>query len=302
MVRNTGDVDFSTIKLTDNLPKGLVIVNGTQEIDGVTKDYDVSNYSSPGLAKGQTRTFIFDAKATTEVACGVNRLTNIASIKPDALNPKSDNATVQICKPCDKSQTSTDLTSCIEYSKTATNVTQSIADANGTTANSNDVIKYTLTTKNSGNVAIKNYVVTENISDVLDYATVVDLHGGTIDANNIVTWPAKTLDGSQEFKNLITVKIKDPIPSTPISSSDPGHFDNKLTNVYGNTISINLPPSIVKTTEVITTTQLPNTGPGTTLTVGFGLVFMTAFFLFRSNLMRRELQMVQQDFSTTGGY
>ena len=216
-------------------------------------------------------------------------------------NIDSEQTNESQCKPCEDSQTKTDLTACLEYTKKATNETQGIDDANGTTAKPGDVIVYTMSTKNTGKIDIKNYVVNEGISDVLDYADVVNLHGGTKGEYDIVSWPATTIKAGEAITNQVTVKIKDVLPNTPASSSDPEHYNMVMTNVYGDTVNIKLPPSITKQTEIVTT-QLPNTGPGTSLVIGFTLTFIVAYFFARSRLMAKELDIVRTEFGNAGGY
>ena len=205
------------------------------------------------------------------------------------------------CKPCEDAQTRSDLTACLRYKKAARNITGNVGDANGSTAKAGDTIEYTLSTSNVGKATIKDFVVSENISDVLDYADVVDLHGGSIDNEKVVSWPKKDIKANQTITNKVTVKIKATIPNTPASSSDPAHFDMKMTNVYGNAVEIKLPPTIIKTTEIVTT-QLPNTGPGTSLAIGFGLTMFIAYFFMRSRLLAKELDVVRADFGSAGGY
>lgn len=205
------------------------------------------------------------------------------------------------CKPCEESQTRNDLTACLEYKKTAKNNTNNGADANGTTVNGGDVIEYTLTTTNKGKIDIKGYQVTESIGDVLDYADVVDLHGGTMGQYSAVSWPKEDIKAGKSVEHKITVRVKNPIPSTPTSSSDPKHFDGVMTNVYGNVVEIKIPPSVVKNIEIATTT-LPNTGPGTSLIIGFSLTTFIAYFFARSRLLANELDVVRADFGSAGGY
>ena len=88
--------------------------------------------------------------------------------------------------------------------------------------------------------------------------------GGTKDANNIVVWAKQDIAAGATATVQITIKVKDPIPQTPVSSSDPEHFNLIMTNVYGNTINIKLPGSPEKQVEMAAAT-LPNTGPGETL-------------------------------------
>lgn len=205
------------------------------------------------------------------------------------------------CKPCEQSQTRDDLTACLQLNKSAKNITQSIGNANGTTAKASDTIEYTLTTTNKGKLDIKDYQVTDGFGDVLDYADVVDLHGGTIDSYGNVTWPKETIKAGKASVHTVIVKIKSVIPSTPASSSDSQHFNGVMTNVYGDVVNIDLPVSVTKNIE-IATTQIPNTGPGTSLAIGFGLAVFIAYFFARSRLLAKELDVVRTDFGSAGGY
>jgi len=192
------------------------------------------------------------------------------------------------CKPCEKSVSSTDRQACIEVRKTAVNNTQNLDDANNTTAQPGDVITYTLYAKNSSSADVTHYVFQENLNDVLDYADVTDLHGGTIDNNGVVSWQQREIKGNQTAQVQITVRVKNPIPQTPASTSDPSHFDLVMTNVYGNTVNIKLPGSPAKTIETVTTTSLPNTGPGTSLFIAASVVIVAAYFYSRARLLARE--------------
>lgn len=205
------------------------------------------------------------------------------------------------CRPCEDSQTKDDLTACLEYKKSASNLTQKVANANGTTARPGDVIEYTLTTTNTGKVTIKDYQVNEALGDVLDYATVVDLHGGTKGEYEVVSWPKRDIKAGESITNKITVKVKDVLPNTPASATDPNHFDMVMTNVYGNTVDIKLPPSTTKQIEIVAT-QLPNTGPGTSLIIGFSLTTIVGYFFARSKLLAKELDIIRTDFGMVGGY
>lgn len=198
------------------------------------------------------------------------------------------------CKPCESSKTQQDLVACLRYSKTVSNITQNISNANNTTARAGDTLKYTLTTTNTGKASMKSFSVNENISDVLDYADVVDVAGASKNSDNILSWPAADIKAGQSLVRSFTVKIKSPIPSTPVSSSDAGHFDAAITNVYGNAVQVKLQTPVLKTTEVINNT-LPNTGPGASL-IAISLVAFGAAYLFaRSRLILHELSIVRTD-------
>lgn len=205
------------------------------------------------------------------------------------------------CYPCPEAEQNSAVTACLEFTKTAANQTQNIPKADGTMAAANDVIKYTLTSKNTGSQTVKDFVVEENMSDVLEYAEVVDLHGGEINEDDVVMWPKEDIAAGATLTKHITIKIKDPVPQTPVSVSDPGSHDLVMTNVYyGNSVSIKLPPGVAKTTELGVQT-LPETGPGTTLAIGFAVTAFATYFFARSRLLAKELDVVRTDFSSTGG-
>lgn len=207
---------------------------------------------------------------------------------------------VEVVPPCENSKHNDD-TECIILNKKARNDTQGIPDANNTVAHAGDLVTYTLSAKNTSKiVTIKKFAIEESIADILEYADVVDLHGGTKDERNIVRWPGEDIKPGQTLSKEITVRIKNPIPQTPRSSSNPGSYDMTLTNVYGDTVNIKLPPGVTKTTEQVTT-SLPNTGPGETLAVGVTIAVVAGYFFARSRLMVKELELVRSDYAVSGG-
>jgi uncharacterized repeat protein (TIGR01451 family) len=203
-------------------------------------------------------------------------------------------------KPCEAAQSSENLQACIVPHKTAKNMSRGGTDANDKTAHAGDVIEYTLTDQNIGRVKVPHYVTRESVSDILDYADITDFHGGSMDKYKIVTWPAVDIKRGETVTHQLTVKIKDPIPNTPASSSDPAHFDHRMTNVYGDTVIINLPGSVVSVTQRVNG-QLVNTGPGTSLIAIVSLTVVVGYFFARSRLISEEVDLVRSDYASTGG-
>ncbi len=198
------------------------------------------------------------------------------------------------CKPCEESLSSTDTVACIQYSKTAADNTQGIADANGKTANAGDKITYTLTAYNSGKATVSNFVMQDDLSYVLDYANIVSDDNGSLNNSGVLSWPAVNIAPSASETHTIVVTVKNPIPQTLPSSSDPEYFDHIMTNIYGNTININLPQSPV-TVVAATTSSLPNTGPGNSLIFAALIVVIAGYFLARSRLLVLESSIAIQD-------
>jgi uncharacterized repeat protein (TIGR01451 family) len=181
--------------------------------------------------------------------------------------------------------------------KEASNTTQGIDNAHNTKANAGDIIEYRLITENDGDATEKDYKIMETLGDVLQYANIVDFGGGSLDEDSqIISWPAVDIEAGQVLTKTITVKIKSPIPATPISASDSLAYDLRLENAYGNNVTIELPASTPKQVELLTK-ELPNTGPGLNAalsTIFFGAV---AYFYTRNRLISKELAMIKAEFS-----
>jgi uncharacterized repeat protein (TIGR01451 family) len=184
--------------------------------------------------------------------------------------------------------------------KTAANLTENISNANNTTAQPGDIIVYTLSVTNAGKAAYPNYVFTEDLSDVMDYAAPTDLHGGTIDSNDEVTWPAVSIAPNTTATEEVTVKVDDPIPQTPVDPANPNHFDLNMTNTFGDTINIKVPCGGARCGETVVN-SLPNTGPGSGLFVAAIVMVVAGYFYSRSRLLATEAGLALHDTANSGG-
>ncbi len=183
----------------------------------------------------------------------------------------------------------------LELSKTAQNTTQGLVDATSVVAKANDQITYTLTAKNSGGTAAP-VTLTDNLADVLDYATVLDPGGGTFDpTTKILSWPNITLNPGQTQTRVFVVKMLDTIPSTPQGQSAPDSYDCKMQNTYGSTlttVSVDCqPPKVVEQTV----TQLPRTGPTENLLFAGILLAVVVYFYARSRQVGKEVRLIRRD-------
>ena len=198
------------------------------------------------------------------------------------------------CKPCDASLSSDDALACVTVRKTASNVTAHIDNADGTTANPGDSITYTLYAENKGKAAVKQFTFNEDLSDVLDYADVTDLHGGTMNDQKNVSWPAEAIAAGATVQHQISVQVKNPIPDNPVDPTDSMRFDLTMTNVYGNAINIKLPSPPLRTVAS-TTTALPNTGPGASLFIAGAVVVIAGYFYGRARLLATETELALKE-------
>lgn len=131
------------------------------------------------------------------------------------------------------------IVSKIDKSKIAKNL---VSGTTGTdlAAKAGDKILYTLTTKNSGNTA-ESVTVSDNISDVMEYASSVEVAEGGSVHNGVVSWGAKSLASGESVDNHFTVTISSPLPNDPQSGF---HFDFILFNAYGNDVYVRLPKPV----------------------------------------------------------
>lgn len=189
--------------------------------------------------------------------------------------------------------------------KSVTNNTQQIEDANNTTASASDSLTYNLTLTNKGNKVAENIELNgeyaEDVRDILEYADITNLYDGIFNkATGKISWSNVSIKPGEVINKRFDVKIKDPLPKTPISASNPLSYDFSMHNEYGKTVVVNLEKPISKSVEEVAST-LPNTGPGATLTVFTLLVVVMSYFYFRSSLLSKELSIVQKEFQS-GGY
>lgn len=207
------------------------------------------------------------------------------------------------CVPCEESKQTTEGKdiSCLELHKMAKNVTQQIANANGTRANPGDTIEYTLSVRNFGKETRRGFVIEENMEDVLEYADIIDASGAVFTTNpvHLLSWGPIDIKPGETISRTILIKVKSEIPMTPSSVSDPYSHDLKMVNVYGDTVQITLPKKPTKTIEQ-TITRLPSTGFQANMLISTLLMMAVTYFYFRSRTMQKELLIIRHQFHQGG--
>jgi hypothetical protein len=220
-----------------------------------------------------------------------------------ALPKGSDKCTPEVCK--DNPLLKPDDKDCgtVTLLKNVQNVTQNLSPVLTLTtkAKASDVLEYSLVTTNTNVQAAKTgFVVEDYIGDVLDYATVdeasLTTQGGTLSADKkIITWANQTVPAGGKLTNTFRVTMKSVIPSTNQPNATAPDFDCKMENGYGNLVTVNVDCPLVKQAE-----KLPNTGPGTTVGIAFGITVVSSYFFARSRLLAKELELVKKDFVAAG--
>lgn len=235
---NNGGSASDNVIVSDVLPSDLTVVANSAKLEksGVISSISESTLLSNGvnigaLAINEKATIIFNATApksittsykvinTAKTTSGNIALTDMASVDFVAQVPN------------------------IVLSKSARNLTQNI-DATTRGAGSGDIIEYTLITKNTGTAGI-DYMVKDGISDILEYADVINisddgvLADGTPNTNDakMVQYPSQNIGAGSEIVRKFSVKIKNSLPTNAVNGF---HFDDKMFNVYGNEVVVSI--------------------------------------------------------------
>ena len=185
----------------------------------------------------------------------------------------------------------------IIQTKTAVNVSQGSVDASTVTAKASDVIAYTISIKNTG-LATKTVKMNDSLSDVLEYSTLIDNGGGTLDqTTKLLSWPDVTLAPGASQTRSFVIRVLDTIPDTAQGLSDPTSFDCRMTNVFGNTVNIAVACNAPKIVEQVAT-QLPKTGPSENLLFAGIVLGITTYFYARTRQVKHEVRLIRRNLST----
>lgn len=184
-------------------------------------------------------------------------------------------------------------------------VTKDGQDMNGKKVKSGDVLVFKLITKNITNTAYVSHIGQDYFGDTLNYADIVDRNelsrqGITLDDKNNLNWVSDVIGANSQSVKTVTVKVKDVIPTTNRPSNVSADYDCTINNVYGNQVSMSVGCPLVKSIST-TAGTLPNTGPGTSVTIGAVVAVVAGYLFARSRIMAKELAIVRSSYVASGG-
>ena len=206
------------------------------------------------------------------------------------------------CKPCPGNESLwIDSPSCIPNivkTKTATNISKGFIDASTIIASASDQISYTITIENTGLDISSSIKLEDNLSDILEYSTLTDNGGGTLDkTTGILSWPNITLKSKTKQTRTFVLKLPETIPSTAQGLSDGTSYDCIMTNTFGNSININVDCPAPKIIEQVVK-ELPKTG-ATENMIFTGIIFaVITYFYARSKQTNQEIKLIRRDASS----
>lgn len=243
-ITNNGEGTVQDVIMTDALPSAFRFANDV-DVDG---DYDEIDFSGRtlrvevgDLREGEDVTIEFTAEVVENDRTTV---CNEAAATGDDVSRVEDEACVRITTTTKPGSPN------ITQSKRAFNNTKNV-DATSVHADRGNTITFTLTTTNTGSADYNNYVIRDDLSQVLPLAEIVDLGGGRLEGNTLV-FPSVDIDKGDTVTKTFKVRVKSSLSST---------LSYQIKNTYGNTVVITIPGNIVY--------EAPKTGAAPTSAAAF---------------------------------
>ncbi|HCR55845.1 TPA: hypothetical protein DIV49_02635 [Candidatus Saccharibacteria bacterium] len=206
------------------------------------------------------------------------------------------------CQPCpdnpelwiDDEQCEADVVS----TKSAINMTQGNVSASSVVARASDKISYTISVENNGGTSAP-ITLKESLEDVLEYATLIDMGGGSFDqSTKMLSWAPFNLKPGEKQSRTLAIQLLSAIPATNTGTSNEASFDCVMTNTFGNSIDVRVtcPSEKVVVEQVVS--ELPQTGPRENMMFAAVLFAVVVYFYARSRQMGKEIRLIRHDLNT----
>lgn len=179
----------------------------------------------------------------------------------------------------------------------ASNLTQASDNASNSPARPLDKITYTLSAKNtSGATATTTFNL--QISDILEYSTLIDGGGGSLDSKTAtLSWPQVRLAPGENQERTFVVQLLSQIPTTPTGQSNPSSYDCVMNASFGDNIHVPVDCPAIKGAEGIIG-QLPTTGIFTNIVFASILGIISVYFYARTRQMKKEIRIIRHNVNT----
>ena len=290
-VKNTGNVELTNVKVTDELPayysEVTEKVNAPSKSTGsIVKDGSVTIASMP-VGSTATISIVYTIKDTDDLACGETKITNKVTSTTDQDKTEDNN---------DNNEVTTTVYNNCEYGYDL------IKTVDKTTANPGDTLTYTLTFRNTGRLDVTNVTIkdmlpagvtmngeikTEPKTDVTGDITGGGLVIAKVEAGKdvVITLTAKVNESVDSFQCGDNQLTNTATATTDEDQTEDSNDNNSATTVVTRECTPSVPPTTPpqETTETTppqtptyTPTQIASTGAGETLGTMIGLAAIAA--------------------------
>lgn len=179
----------------------------------------------------------------------------------------------------------------------AINLSQGVSDIEKTPAKTGDKVTYTLKLSNPRNVTVTG-TFTVRIDDVLEYSTLIDGGGGTLDSKtSTLSWPQIELGPGESQSRTFATQMLASFPATATGKSNPASYDCHMALSFGNQLKapVDCPP--VKSLEGVFVT-MPPIGTGINITFGVVILSTALFFYIRTRQLKKEIRIIRHNFNS----
>lgn len=180
---------------------------------------------------------------------------------------------------------------------TAVNLTQGGAPADTAPAQPLDRISYTIKAVNNGQTSLTT-PLDVRLSDVLEYANLIDAGGATFDTENgTLSWPKVQLRPGQSQERTFAVQLFAQLPVTPNGQSNPASYDCIMAITFGSRQQTEVACPAAKGIESIIN-QLPVGGTALNVTFAATLLMTATYFYARTRQLKKEIRIIRHDINT----
>lgn len=188
---------------------------------------------------------------------------------------------------------STVATSSLIKSLSAQNLTQ-IATADKVNARAFDKISYTMSVKNTGTKTAL-LPLTINLSDALQYASIVDDGGGLFNPETkTLSWNTVSIPAGQSQQRTFALQLSSTIPATPTGESNGNSYDCTMATTFGSSTAVRVECPVAKGVESIIG-DLPPAGITTNILFSFALLSVVLYFYFRTRQLKKEIRLIRHN-------
>lgn len=159
-----------------------------------------------------------------------------------------------------------------------------------------DKVEYVLSVKNTTNSSLMTNF-TANLSDVLEYSTLLDKGGGSFEEKtNVISWPSIKIAAGETQRRSFVVKLLPEIPAIATGQSNPSSFDCKMTVEFGEQVSIPVNCPLPKHVESLLA-MIPSVSAGPTIGITAMFFLVITYFYIRTRQLKKEIIIIRHNYS-----